>query len=1359
MRVLGISVWIYSIWIFVVGVILFFHIIHKPYEGFQSLSGGSGGSGSGGSSRSGGGSRTSQVWVQTYSTGTAAQAGTGSRVPGWYPINKVTDRLMYQEKLPVGGSLYSTNGKYSFSFRSGGIVSINTSGVGEYSGQQLASFQSSSNAAYIFHQGDIHVINSDGTTGVSPFVLGTFWVAASSGSMGSIDKTTCYLQLQNDGDLVLKTIDGVTVYHTNTAVLPDPCDGITYGTYPISQVNCFTLQNLITEKRALLSSFTTQTSDIIATQNMLCMLQYQDSRLECTRYRETHTDPSFAPVASPVTKPLIKIGGSLNLGDTVIQLQAGTNNPTASTDLTQQISPGDMVYLGYGPNIQGPFIVYSINATSITITKKYVGATITNMPISFTPVISKSGNTKCSSGTHGYNSSLVNLSTGSTSIFTGINYSYYASYAKALGETDYGGATGFQGSCVPRQPPSSAVLYSYSIVSDYINSLCYGKSSCTLNINSLNDLIGVYNMIFTKNNVLAVNLFHTNTTATLAPSQNPVKMKVTGEDITVSLYPGEKSITINNSDPISGVSGHSTCNIMNDTVGEFTLTSSHGPFTSIDFVYYGSTVTGTCATTITPGYDTKASSNALMQRGLTDYVTAQCIGKTSCRIKWIPLSSVGIADPSPGNTKTFAVSLSTATNTLPDNLSLGDIVFIKSSTCQQYDSDNNDGTCTRVLCKIGEKDIGDGICQPYSCNYTLDSELGYVQDTNNNDGTCTTPIVYHDCKSGEIYNSANNTCNSATSALVSYGYGRSLKQNPYIYDITKRGILQQPYAKPLSLSGLSGLPPYSFTASLETNQIFNDAKLDNRYNFGFYGIFRYFELEPRTDFVFYATTDTTDVDGNVVHAIYKPTNIYAIQRYNLNKAYYDNILRINSTLVTSYRLAENVTTYAINSLNLANQFLNGPYDSIFRDTLTTINLENSQRATHITNLNSAITTYNNFTLPIGATSSQRSQKTTLLNNVVSAMDALAKSSYARFNAYSYIYARLKSIYSPLPTGLISYKYNKQYGPFVINTKPTPNTLIVKSFIAGTLDSNGLFLESDLYEFMRRVSSTAASNDGKQPTTTAKLTTGTTLLIPLTVEPFASATSTGAAASAAAAAAAADVAAAAAIYNAANPPTTGNPPTTSVTNTLGSTISNAEFIRSILADANIGASLNVVANGGIKNAKLYKLDYQDGSFNGSYTSLVAGDSCGSGLLTTQNSITFSLTGSATSPSVALNSINLMIGLKYQLVVSVKATSPCTMKLEYAPSNYYMMSTDVTTTAGNTVLVNLTSTFVMFVWNFTAISSTIKFRINKSSSSTNTIIEFNGLSIQGGLTAPLLPLACANGTTVTTIVNGTTTVCST
>jgi hypothetical protein len=1343
MRVLGISVWIYSIWIFVVGVILFFHIIHKPYEGFQSLSGGSGGSGSGGSSRSGGGSRTSQVWVQTYSTGTAAQAGTGSRVPGWYPINKVTDRLMYQEKLPVGGSLYSTNGKYSFSFRSGGIVSINTSGVGEYSGQQLASFQSSSNAAYIFHQGDIHVINSDGTTGVSPFVLGTFWVAVSSGSMGSIDKTTCYLHLQNDGDLVLKTIDGVTVYHTNTAVPPTVCDGITYGTYPISQVNCFTLQNLITENRALLSSFTTQTSDIIATQNMLCMLEYQDSRLECTRYRETHTDPSFAPVASPVTKPLIKIGGSLNPGDTVIQLQAGTNNPTASTDLTQQISPGDMVYLGYGPNIQGPFIVYSINATSITITKKYVGATITNMPISFTPVISKSGNTKCSSGTHGYNSSLVNLSTGSTAIFTGINYSYYASYNRSLGEFDYGGATGFQGSCVPRQPPSSAVLYSYSIVSDYINSLCYGKSSCTLNINSLNDLIGVYNMIFTKNNVLAVNLFHTNTTATLAPSQNPVKMKVTGEDITVSLYPGEKSITINNSDPISGVSGHSTCNIMNDTVGEFTLTSSRGPFTSIDFVYYGSTVTGTCATTITPGYDTKASSNALMQRGLTDYVTAQCIGKTSCRIKWIPLSSVGIADPSPGNIKTLAVSLSTATNTLPDNLSLGDIVFIKSSTCQQYDSDNNDGTCTRVLCNVGEKDIGDGICQPYSCNYTLIVN-SYVQDTNNNDGTCTTPIVYYDCQPGEIYNSANNTCSSTPTALIPYTYGRSLKQNPYVYDIIKRGIAQQPYAKPVSLSRNSGLPPYSFTASLETTQIMNDAKLDNRYNFGFYSIFKFFDLEARSTFILGGILGTTDSDGNSVHTIYKPTNINGIQRYNLNKAYYDNILRINSTLVKAYYLAENVTTYAINSLNLANQFLNGPYDSIFRDTITTINFENSQRATYISNLNSAIGTYNSVLSMDN------------LNNLVSAMDALAKSSYARFNAYSYIRARLNSIYSQLPPGLISYNYNKQYGPFVINTKPTANTLIVKEMLPGMLDSNGLFLESDLYKFMQLVSSTAASNDGKQPTTTAKLTTGTTLLIPLTVEPFASATSTGAAASAAAAAAAAaaaDVAAAAAIYNAANPSTTA------ITNGSGLTISNEAFIRNILADANIGASLNVVPNGGIKNAKVYKLDYQDGTFNGSYTSLVAGDSCGPGLLTTQNSITFSLTGSATSPSVALNSINLMIGLKYQLVVSVKATSSCTMKLEYAPSNYYMMSTDVTTTAGNTVLVNLTSTFVMFVWNFTAISSTIKFRINKSSSSTNTIIEFNGLSIQGGLTAPLLPLACANGTTVTTIVNGTTTVCST
>jgi hypothetical protein len=304
-----------------------------------------------------------------------------------------------------------------------------------------------------------------------------------------------------------------------------------------------------------------------------------------------------------------------------------------------------------------------------------------------------------------------------------------------------------------------------------------------------------------------------------------------------------------------------------------------------------------------------------------------------------------------------------------------------------------------------------------------------------------------------------------------------------------------------------------------------------------------------------------------------------------------------------------------------------------------------------------------------------------LNNLVSAMDALAKSSYARFNAYSYIRARLNSIYSQLPPGLISYNYNKQYGPFVINTKPTANTLIVKSFIAGTLDSSDSFKYSPIYNSLQQGIQSASSRDGSNT---------------ITVLPF-------------------------------TPSTTQDS--------------------------------TVVPNDGIKNAKVYKLDYQDGSFNGSYKSLVAGDSCGSGLLTTQNSITFSLTGSATSPSVALNSINLMIGLKYQLVVSVKATTSCTMKLEYANSKYYMMSTDVTTIAGNTVSVNLTSTFVMFVWNFTALSSTITFRINKSSSSTNTIIEFNGLSIQGGLTAPLLPLACANGTTVTGILNGTTTVCST
>ena len=1311
MRALGISVWIHFIWIFVVGIILFFHLVHTPYEGFS-------GSGSGSGS---GSSRSAQVWVQTYNSGTGVQAAMGSKPPGWYPINKSTDRLLYQEKLPVGGSLYSTNGKYSLSFGNGGVIQINqkTGATGIW--LPTLTFQSSLNASYIFHQGDINVINTDGTAGQSPFVLGsTFgWVAVSTGSTGStstIDQTTCYLQMQNDGDVVFKTLDGVTLYHTNTGVPPDPCEGINYGNYPSNQVNCFTLQNLITTKQALLSSLETETSQIISTQKMLCMLQNQDQLLQCPLYRATHTDPSIPRVVTPLVKPSIMIGANLNSGENIIRLQAGANNPTATTDLTAQISVGDMVYLGYGPDIQGPFIVYSINSTTITITKKYVGTNITNMPISLIPVASKSGNTICTSGMNGYNGGLVTLSTGSTNIFTGINYAYYANYNRGLGETDYGAFTGFQGSCPPKTPPSSAVLYAYNILATHINSVCLGKSSCTVTINTLNSLIGTLSYVY--DNVLALNLFYTNPTATLAPSSNPVKMKVSGEDAIVSFYPGEKSITIDNSDPVSGLSGQSTCSTATDG-NTLTLTSSHGPFSSIDFIYYGTTVTGTCATTIRAGYDTTASSNAVMQQALTDYVTAQCIGKTSCSITVSP-SSMGVTDPSVGNTKTLAVSLSTAMNTLPDNLALGDIVFIKSSTCQPYDTDNGDGTCTRVLCNVGEKDIGNGICVPYSCNSTIPSTLETaVQDTNNNDGTCTTSSIYSDCQVTETFNSTNNTCNSAATAPIQYSYARSVKQNPYVYDITKRGIPGIAYSKSISLSGSPGVPPYTFNASLETGVILANSTTEKGYNTSIQTAITY----SSSSNIFF---DAMFLQYNSAGVATITTDIIATI-FSVNKPLFSQISTINNRILSSYGEAQNVTAYAVNYLNLANQFLSTSYNYLVNDQVTTIISLTSQWNAYKTNVDTAITAFNtNFTL------TNTAQNLSNFKNIVNAVDTLSQCTNARVSAYKILYTRLNTIYAPLQSGsnLNSYKYNKQYGPFVINQSPTPNTLIIKSLLPGTLDSDDNFVYNPRYTFMQLINSKAASNDGTAPTSAATLNAATTLLIPLTVESFVSASPVA-------------------------------PPVTGPTQTGSTTITNAYIIRQTLGG--IGELPNAVPEGGIQNAKLYKLDYTDGSFNGSYTSLVAGDSCGTGQLTTQNSITFSLTGSATTPSVSVNSMNLMLGIKYQLVVSVRvsgstgtsgSTSSYKMKLEYAPSKYYMMSTDTATVAGNTDSANLTSTFTMFVWNFTAVSPTIAFRINKPNSSTNTTIEFNGISIQGGLTGPLLSLACANGTSV----NGATTVCN-
>lgn len=52
---------------------------------------------------------------------------------------------------------------------------------------------------------------------------------------------------------------------------------------------------------------------------------------------------------------------------------------------------------------------------------------------------------------------------------------------------------------------------------------------------------------------------------------------------------------------------------------------------------------------------------------------------------------------------------------LPSDLATGDLVYMSTSTCNEYDIDNSDGTCSFLPCNLYETDNGDGTCTKYEC--------------------------------------------------------------------------------------------------------------------------------------------------------------------------------------------------------------------------------------------------------------------------------------------------------------------------------------------------------------------------------------------------------------------------------------------------------------------------------------------------------------------------------------------------------------------------------------------------------------------------------------------------------------------
>jgi len=386
-HVLGISVWIHFIWIFVLGVLLFFHLVHGTvFEGYQA-GGAAAAVGSGLvnnpviplSSIS-----TAPVWLERYQSDRNT----------WVSIGASTDRLLYLDKLPKGGKLVSSKGLFTLLFHTDGRLILYNSSVGVTSSSLptssgcsgsragssacingypiLWSFSTGSASSYLQHRGvnNIRVFNADESASSNqPFL---------SPATTLTDMNKSYLHILDTGNLVWFASDGATLYSTGTAVanVTTACGEVDF-TSPLDQSDCFSLSRFLQAKLSDVSTFSSNgsTLQLEGAQKALCGIQAYYSALSCDAYRATVPVVSSLPTFD-VLAPSTSIKGSISMGSDSI---ATTGNVSAL------VSFADIVYLGYGTNIQGPFVVKNVTASAITVTKKYIGAPITNAIISVKP--------------------------------------------------------------------------------------------------------------------------------------------------------------------------------------------------------------------------------------------------------------------------------------------------------------------------------------------------------------------------------------------------------------------------------------------------------------------------------------------------------------------------------------------------------------------------------------------------------------------------------------------------------------------------------------------------------------------------------------------------------------------------------------------------------------------------------------------------------------------------------------------------------------------------------------------------------------------------------------------------------------
>jgi len=289
-RVLGVSVILYLLFLFVLGILLFLYSVQGlDIEGFQAISGSGSRSGSGSGSRSGSGTfmSTPDVYVkdctgQILSTGGSGSKGSAgsSTTATCVSIGRHTDRLTYLQRLPVGGVLVSSNGNYTLKYRPDGMLVLYDTKNMNILWSSNTKGTATDTPSYLRNIGVIDAVNTLSTpmrwivssassrsgsgSGSRSGSAPTPSSGSGSGSapaptyslpLNAATNTTIYLQVTDYGDLVILNSAGSTLWRSNTGDPPKPVNTCIPKpmSYPFTQADCHDLQNIISVNKDIIN--------------------------------------------------------------------------------------------------------------------------------------------------------------------------------------------------------------------------------------------------------------------------------------------------------------------------------------------------------------------------------------------------------------------------------------------------------------------------------------------------------------------------------------------------------------------------------------------------------------------------------------------------------------------------------------------------------------------------------------------------------------------------------------------------------------------------------------------------------------------------------------------------------------------------------------------------------------------------------------------------------------------------------------------------------------------------------------------------------------------------------------------------